>query len=47
MKRSGWIKWTLLGLAAGLIVCGAVKGQALGTMRKAIFICLECMGLGV
>ena len=47
MKRSGWIKWALLGLAAVLIVWGAVNGQALGTMRKAIYICLECMGLGV
>ena len=42
MKRSGWIKWTLLGLAAGLIVWGAVKGQALGTMRKAIRSVSRC-----
>ena len=47
MKRAEWVKWALLALAIGCIVFGAAAGQAAGTFRKAIYICLECMGLGV
>ena len=47
MKQDRWLKWALLGLGIGLAVYGAISGQALATLRKAIFICLECMGLGV
>ena len=46
MKGGRWIKWALLGLGIGLVIWGAASGQALGTLRKAIYICLECMGLG-
>ncbi len=44
--KTGWIKWALLGLGIGLMICGAATGQAAATLRKAIYICLECMGLG-
>ena len=47
MRDKRWTKWALLGLGIGLVVYGAISGQALATLRKAIFICLECMGLGV
>ena len=46
MKGNSWIKWALLGLAIGCIAWGVAQGQALATLRKAIYICLECMGLG-
>jgi len=46
MKRDRWLKWALLGLAIGLIAGGAAAGQAAAILRKAILICLECMGLG-
>ncbi len=46
MRTERWMKWALLGLAIGLIVYGAATGQAMATLRKAIYICLECMGLG-
>ena len=46
MKSKGWVKWALLGLGIGLVIWGAASGQALGTLRKAIYLCLECMGLG-
>ncbi len=46
MKGNGWLKWALLGLSIGLVIYGAATGQALATLRKAIYICLECMGLG-
>ena len=45
--RTGWIKWALLGLGIALVVCfGWLGGEATLVMRKAIYICLECMGLG-
>ena len=44
--NTGWVKWALLGLGIGLVICGAATGQAAATLRKAIYICLECMGLG-
>ena len=46
MRRGRWVKWALLGLGIGLVVYGAATGQAASTLRKAILICLECMGLG-
>ena len=46
MSHTRWVTWALLGLGIGLILWGAASGQALGTLRKAIYICLECMGLG-
>ncbi len=47
MSAPRWAKWALLGLGIGLLAYGAATGQALSTLRKAIYICLECMGLGV
>ena len=46
MRGKGWIKWALLGLGIGLMIYGAATGQAMATLRKAIYLCLECMGLG-
>ena len=47
MKGGRWIKWVLLGLGIGLAVWGRLGGEAGAMMHKAIYICLECMGLGV
>ena len=47
MRAGGWIKWALLGLGIALVIWGAVTGQAGATLRRAIYICLECMGLGL
>ena len=46
MRDKRWTKWALLGLGIGLVIYGAATGQATATLRKAIYICLECMGLG-
>ena len=46
MRSGRWVKWALLGLGIGLLILGAATGQAMATLRKAIYICLECMGLG-
>ena len=48
MKKD-WRKWlpTVLFIAAlGMCVYGAVTGQAEDVLRKAIRICMECIGLG-
>ena len=44
--KTGWVKWALVGLGIALAVWGLVDGQATAMLRKAIYICLECMGLG-
>jgi hypothetical protein len=36
----------LLVLAALLIAAGIAQGDALDTLRKAVRICLECIGIG-
>lgn len=36
----------LFSLAAVLILVGIFRGEALDVFRKAIRICLECIGLG-
>lgn len=43
-KKYAWI----LGVSAGiiLIAAGAVTGQAVIIWRKAVMICLECIGIG-
>ena len=46
MRSKRWIKWALLGLGIGLMIWGWLGGEARVMMRKAIYICLECMGLG-
>ena len=46
MRNKRWVTWALLGLGIGLMIYGAATGQAMATLRKAIYICLECMGLG-
>lgn len=43
-KRYGW----MLGLLAGLLFLGigAAQGQFAVIWRKAVMICLECIGIG-
>ena len=47
MKGGRWIRWALAGLGILLVIWGAFAGQAGATLRKAVYICLECMGLGL
>ena len=47
MKGGRRIKWVLLGLGILLVIWGWLGGEADAMMRKAIYVCLECMGLGV
>ena len=46
-KFSRWFPAAaLLVLAAGFIVLGVNRGEVLVVLRKAINICLECIGIG-
>ena len=36
----------LLGIAVAFITIGIMRGDALAVFRKAVFICMECIGIG-
>lgn len=44
MKK--WIPWALMVLGIGLIVLGVYTGEHTVIWRKAVNICMECIGLG-
>lgn len=43
-NRNSWILGVLTG--AVLLIAGAVQGQFEVIWRKAVMICLECIGIG-
>lgn len=46
-KRSGlYIAPLLLVIGAGLMIAGIVRGEHMTVLRKAVMICLECIGIG-
>ncbi len=44
--RRVWVPALLMALGAGLIVLGVWRGETSAVLRKAIRICLECIGIG-
>lgn len=44
------VKWVfrigLLVLAGGFVVYGVTRGEMATVLKKAVYICLECIGLG-
>ena len=44
--RSAALPIVLLSLGAAMILLGIFSGEAAVVLRKAILICLECIGIG-
>ncbi len=45
-NRTGKIRLFLLLAAAGAIAYGIGRGEAETVLTKAVYICLECVGIG-
>lgn len=41
-----FLRISLLVVGVAFIVMGVTRGEALTVLNKAIFICLECIGIG-
>ncbi len=46
MHLPRWIGVALLLCGAGCMVCGVCRGEAAVVLKKAVNICLECIGIG-
>ena len=45
-RISNFIRGALLGVGVALIALGIWLGEATDIMRKAVVVCLECIGIG-
>ncbi|MCR5374268.1 MAG: hypothetical protein K6E39_02725 [Lachnospiraceae bacterium] len=45
MKKS-YIRAALLVVSAALIILGIYRGETAEILRKAVMICLQCIGIG-
>ena len=41
-----WVTYVLLALAIAMCAFGVIRGEWKDVMRKAIAICMECIGIG-
>lgn len=46
MRRVNWIRAAVFAVALAFICIGLANGEAAVVMRKAIRVCLECIGVG-
>lgn len=46
IMRGGWIKYPLLLFSMGMMAYGFIRQEHLTVLKKAITICLECIGVG-
>lgn len=45
-NRGGWIKYPLLLFSMSMMAYGFIRQEHLTVLKKAITICLECIGVG-
>lgn len=45
-QKALFLRILLLGIAVAFIAIGIMRGDALAVFRKAVFICMECIGIG-
>ncbi len=45
-KLRPYLKYALLLLAAAFLAVGILRQEYLAVLRKAVMICLECIGIG-
>ena len=41
-----WVTYVLLALAIAMCTFGVIRGEWKDVMRKAVAICMECIGIG-
>ena len=41
-----WVTYVLLALAIAMCAFGVIRGEWKDVMRKAVAICMECIGIG-
>ena len=41
-----WVTYVLLSLAIAMCVYGVIRGEWNDVLRKAVTICMECIGIG-
>lgn len=46
IPRNWTISWGILALSASMMLYGLMQGEAEAVLRKAVRICLECIGIG-
>ena len=50
MKKMEWIRrhggWLLAGIGIAFLAIGCLRQEQLTVLKKAIMICLECIGIG-
>lgn len=45
-KKTKFIRLALLALSLAFILAGVLRGEQLVVLKKAVNICLECIGVG-
>ncbi len=45
-KKVIWIRRALIAAAVGFLIFGISRGEAGTVLKKAVNICLECIGIG-
>lgn len=46
VEKNKIIPYIALGLGVGMIITGVIRGEHLVVLKKAVNICLECIGIG-